>query len=472
MFRHGSLGIAPAAAFAAWLACALPEAAPAAAVDAPDAAAAALIVLPGARDVHRSSREGARGIRYRLEAEFPAAGPILDLAKRLERRGWIRIGETARNGGTLSLSGWTSFADPSAATPVRVYNWWSEWTNLGGDHVSYAFEYEAPEHGGSTLRSVSVAAGFYPARLARELKEEATRAAELYAQKHPAGAPQRDEVRRTVLCARVGDAFLLSGPAGDAVVRITGTPGDQVAYRWRFREPGGSESSGASPDACLLAAGPYRLIWFPRSPLATAANAATAHACTAANDGAVGYLAGVDVIPIPGEQFGTLDLGRVHALATLLPDRDRRLAAAAAAIRADDGLRRDAILEAGKRRSFDSGRALLVQGPEGSGVIEIVHPGTESVKYRWRYRASTASADVSGEAVASERPFPELRVGPYSMQWQARSISEVRDATRGSAPAWSADVKYLSEEFSLATIPAGDATRVDLGAISARRVSP
>ena len=115
MFHRGSLGIAPAAAFAAWLACGLPETALAVS-DAPDAAAAALIVLPGARDVHRSTRESARGIRYRLQADFPAAGPILDLAKRLERRGWIRLGENPRNGGTPTLPGWTTFVDPSAAT--------------------------------------------------------------------------------------------------------------------------------------------------------------------------------------------------------------------------------------------------------------------------------------------------------------------------------------------------------------------
>jgi len=471
MFHRGSLGIAPAAAFAAWLACGLPETALAVS-DAPDAAAAALIVLPGARDVHRSTRESARGIRYRLQADFPAAGPILDLAKRLERRGWIRLGENPRNGGTPTLPGWTSFVDPSAATPIRVYNWWSEWTNLGGDHVAYAFEYEGPEHGGSALRAVSVSGGFYPARLARELKEEATRAAELYAKTHPAGTAERKASLRTVLCARVGDSFLLSGPAGEAVVRITGTPGDQVAYRWRFREPGGAESSGAAPEASLLTAGPYRLLWFPRSPVARAALASTPLTEEAAKEGAVGYLAGVDVIPIPGEQFGSLDLGRVHALTALLPERNRRLAAAAAALPGEADLRRDAILEAGKRRTFDSGRALLVQGPEGSGVIEIVRPGMESVTYRWRFRASTASADVSGEAEASERPFPELRVGPYSMQWQARSISEAADEARGRAAGWSADVKYLSEEFSLATIPAGDATRVDLGAVSALRVSP
>src|SRR6185369_10445158 len=180
MFRHGSLGIAPAAALAAWLGCGLPARAVHGAVvgDAPEPAAAALIVLPGARDVHRSSRDGARGIRYRIEAEFPAAGPIVDVVKRLQRRGWFPLREDPANAwrATSLLRGWTSFVDASGTTPDRIYSWWSEWTNLGGDHVSYGFQYEAAEHGESPLRSLSVAAGFYPARLVRELREEAARA--------------------------------------------------------------------------------------------------------------------------------------------------------------------------------------------------------------------------------------------------------------------------------------------------------
>ena len=457
--------LASATTLAAWLACGGPEPATALGDAGDGAAATALILLPGARDVHRSSRQGARGVSYRIEAEFPAAGPIVDVVKRLKRRGWIPLGEDPRNAWTATslLRGWTSFVDASGTTPVRIYNWWSEWTNLGGDHVSYGFRYEAPAHGGSALRSLSVAAGFYPAPLARQLKEEATRAAEVFARTHRAEAAARpDDGRvRTMLPARAGDAFLLSGPAGEAAVRITGTPGEQVAYKWRFRRPAGSESSGSLAEASTITAGPFRLFWLPRSPLAS----------TSEKEAAVGYLAGVDVIPIPGEQFASLDLGQAHALATLVPERNRQLAEAAS-VRAEADVRRDAILEAGKSTRLDSGRALLVQGPKGVGVIEIVHPGAESVKYRWRFRASTASADASGEAEASDRPFLELRVGPYFLQWQARSISEVSDETGARAAGWSADVKYLPEELSLVTIPAGDATRVDLAAISALRVSP
>lgn len=460
MFRQGSLGIAPAAALAAWVACALPARATAKG-DAPEPAAAALIVLPGARDVHRSSREGALGVSYRLEADFPAAGPIVDVVKRLRRRGWIPLIEDPRNAwmATSMSRGWTSFVDASDAAPIRTYSWWSEWTNLGGDHVSYAFRYEAPEHGRTALRSLSVAAGFYPARLARELKEQATSAAEAFARTHRAEASAHPEPAsvRTMLAARAGDAFLLSGPAGDAVVRIAARRGDQVAYEWRFRAPAGSESSGSIGESAAIAAGPLHVFWLPRSPMSSSGE----------DEGAVAFVSGVDVIPIPGVQFEALDLGQAHALATLVPERNQRLAAAA--LRGEADVRRDAIREAGKSATLAAGRAILVQGRDGSGVIEILRPGAESVQYRWRFRASAASADASGEAEASERPFPELRVGPYFLQWQVRSLSDVSGE---AAASWSADVRYLPEELSLATIPAGDATRVDLAAVSTRRISP
>jgi hypothetical protein len=341
---------------------------------------------------------------------------------------------------------------------MRTYDWWSEWTNLGGDHVSYGFRYEAPEHGGSPLRSLFVAAGFYPAGLARELREEAAREAELFAKTHPAALKPEKAPARTMIPARAGDAFLLSGPAGEAAIRITGTPGggDQVAYRWRFRKPAGGESSGAVAEASTLTAGDYRLFWLPHSAFATASASHTGQ------EAAVGYLAGVDVIPIPGAQFDSLDLAEAHALATIIPDRNQRLAAAASSVPNESDVRREATLEAGKSMRIESGRAVLVQGRDGTGVIEIVRAGAESVKYRWRFRSSAAAADASGEADAAESPFPELRVGPYALEWQARSVSDAD---------WSADVKYLPEELSLATIPANDAMRLDLAAVSTLRVS-
>ena len=219
-------------------------------------------------------------------------------------------------------------------------------------------------------------------------------------------------------------------------------------------------------EASTLTVGPFRLFWLPHSAFATA----SASASSVEKDSAVGYLAGVDVIPIPGEQFEILDLRQAHALATLVPDRNERLAAAASARPGEADMRREATLEAGKGMRIESGRAVLVQGREGTGVIEIVDAGADSVSYRWRFRASAESTETSGEANAFERPFPELRVGPYFMQLQVRSISEVTSEAGGGG--WSADVKYLPEELSLATIPAADAARLDLAAVSSLRVSP
>jgi hypothetical protein len=315
MSRQGSVALASAMAIAAGLVCAAPRPALA---DPGDPASGALIVLPGARDVHRSSRDGALGVRYRMTAEFPAAGPIVDVVKRLQRRGWIPLIAEPRSGWMASslVRGWTSFVDASGAKPIRTYSWWSEWTNLGGDHVSFAFRYDTPEHGASAMRSLSVAAGFYPAPLARQLKEEATRSAELFAQTHPAQpAAERTEARtRTVLSARAGDAFLVSGPAGEAVLQVTGRPGGQVAYRWRFRGADGATRSGSVPGSSTLSAGPFLLEWQPRHSVETSADLA-----------GVGYLAeSMSVMPVPSQQFDTLDLGAAHALATLLPRRNGR----------------------------------------------------------------------------------------------------------------------------------------------------
>lgn len=452
--------LASATTVAAWLACA-PD--PAAALgNSQDAASAALIVLPGARDVHHRSQEGGRGVTYSLEAEFPAAAPILAVGKRLQRLGWFPLKEDPLNPWTRTARSWTSFVDASGPTRTRWYSWWSEWTNLGGDHVSYGFRYEAAEHGEARLRTVVVAAGFYPARLARQLKEEATLAAVRFEEMHPeAGFAPTDERRApTVLAARTGDAFLLSGPEGEGAVRITGRSGDQVAYSWRFRAPAGTRSSGSVAEASTLSAGPLRLLWLPHFP--------STSRTVADGEAAVGYVGGLDVIPIPGEQFESLDLGQAHALAILDSDRNRRPVEATSALAIEDEVRRYAIIEAGKTASLGSGRALLVSGRNGSGVIEIVAADADSVKYRWRFRESESSSDASGESEASERPFPELRVGPYALQWQMRSMSEVRDGA-GASTSWSADVKYLPEELSLATIPAGDARRLDLAAVSATR---
>jgi hypothetical protein len=211
-------------------------------------------------------------------------------------------------------------------------------------------------------------------------------------------------------------------------------------------------------EASTLSAGPHRLFWIPRVPSPSGS--------TSDGEGAVGYVGGLAVIPIPGEQFETLDLGQARAVAALASNRNGGPPEATSEVSIEADVWRYAILGAGKTASVGSDRALLISGRNGAGVIEIVAPGTESVKYRWRFRASASSADASGEAEASERPFPELRVGPYSLQWQSRSVSDVRDGTAPGAAGWSADVKYLPEELSLATIPARDAAVLDLAAVS------
>jgi hypothetical protein len=412
----------------------------------------ALIVLPGASDVQRSSRKGASAVSYEMEVSFPAEGPILEIVTRVARLGWTPLKEDSFNPGisTSMVRSWTSFIDASEATRLRRYAWASEWKNAKGDRVHYAFRYEAPEESQRPLVRLAVVANAVPAELLDRV--------ERYLGFGPSGTspiPLSEGPGHTVLDAAVGGAFLASGPAGESVFRIIGTSGDQVAYRWRFRKPDGTETRGSVPVSSTLRAGPLRLFWMSHSPVG--ANK---------NQSGVGYTADeMDLIPVPGEQFETLDLGGVHALATLLPDRNRWYAAPTPRPKKAYRDRLISLMEAGDAVRLGPGRALLLRGPGGSVVIEIVEPELRSVKYRWRFRAPASDSDSSGTDEASGSPFPDLRVGPYSLQWQLRSISRAKDARGNRVTDWIADVKYLPEEFSVQVIPAEEAAKRDLGAV-------
>jgi hypothetical protein len=419
----------------------------------------ALIVLPGAANVQRDSRMGASAASYEMNVAFPASGPILEIVTRLAKLGWTPLKEDSFNPGipTSMVRSWTSFVDASKAGRRRRYSWASEWRDTKGDRVHYAFRYEAPEESQRPLLRLAVSASAVPS----ELEDRVER----YLGSNPARSfptPLSEGPGRTVLDAAVGGAFLASGPAGEAVFRITGTSGEQVAYRWRFRAPDGSETRDAVPVSSTLRAGPFRLFWMSHSPVGSKRGGA-----------GVGYSADeMDLIPVPGEQFETLDLGQVHALATLLPDRNRWYAEPVPRPERAYQDRLVSLMEAGNAVRLGPGRALLVRGPRGSGVIEIVEPELRSVKYRWRFRGAGSDWDSSGKSEASDSPFPNLRVGPYSLQWQMRSVSKRKDDQGTRITDWIADVKYLPEEFTVQTIPAEEAAKRDLGSAATPAKAP
>ena len=433
----------------------------------PDELGSALIVLPGAKNVQTRSAEGGSGTSYDLDVPFPAAAPILEIVKRLEKLGWTALKEDSFNPGipTSMVRGWTSFIDASKPVRVRRYSWASDWADSRGDRAYYVFRYEAPEAGQTPLRSLKVMGSVVPADLHRRMEADASRAMKSHDRASPRGVPLPPGVEgagHNVLEASAGDAFLASGPGGEAVVQITGTPGDQVAYRWRFRPPDGKEAGGSVPLSATLQAGPFRLSWMPRSPFTRKDGL-----------GGVGYHAeAMDLIPIPGDQFESLDLGQAHALATLLPDRNARYAAVRPPSAERKGDRLNAFMEAGRGVSLGPGRALLLRGDRGAAVVDILEPQLRSVKYRWRFRENPSRAETSGQAEASESPFPELKAGPYVLLWQMGSLSKERDAAGTRILSWSADVKYLPEDVSVETIPAEDFSKLDLARTSANARRP
>jgi hypothetical protein len=390
--------------------------------DAPDARRErrSLIVLPGARDVTARPREGGAGSATACSVDVPGGradpGPV---AKRLERRGWIRARRKPAQTAGRRAPGWTSFVGSVRGAPIRCYNWWSEWTNVGGDHVATP----SSTRGRSTRRGTAGrlgAGGFYPARLALTLKEEATLAAERSRKSASGGGRTRDRASR----------------ASDGAVRATGDlPAVRAGGRGRpfasrhVRRPGrvpvaiprpaGSKSSGSAPEASLLRRVPIGLLWFPRVPVARRARVDAAP--EEPRRGAVGLRRRRRRDSDPGEQFEASTSRRRAPSPLLLPERNRGRRPAAASESVRPTCRRDAILERASAGRSSSDRALLVQGPEGSGVIEIVAPGMESVTYRWRLPGEHGVAATSRGSGGLRAAVPGAARGPYSMQWQARS---------------------------------------------------
>ena len=143
----------------------------------------AVVVLPGARNVQRSSQPDGADAAYELDAEFPAAKPILEIVNRLAKLGWQPLKEDPMNPGlsTSMVSGWTSFFDSSKSPRTRRYNWASEWKDGKGNAVFYAFGYEAPEGSRAPLRSLRVTAGVHPSKGFRRISSNEAALAEMRA---------------------------------------------------------------------------------------------------------------------------------------------------------------------------------------------------------------------------------------------------------------------------------------------------
>jgi len=400
---------------------------------------------------------GAEGISYEMNVPFPAAAPITDAAARLARLGFAALKESSSNPGipTSMVRSWTSYIDATKSPRVRRWIWSSEWRNARGDAASYAVSYVAPEGGVEPLRRAEVSGGVIPAALQSRIDEEMSKFRQRVGTSRgdSTSAPFPADAGRTVIDARIGDCFVASAPAGEAIFQVTNASGGAVGYRWRFRAAGGAESSGASPVASSLQAGPLRLGWMP-SPVPGDERAV----------GGVGYFADeMDLLPLPAAHFETLDLETVRTLATLLPDRNERYGRFRLSPAVASTERLSALTQSGGRVALGPDRALLVSGPKGRGVIEIAEVDTNSVRYRWRFRDAGSKADASGTAEASQKPLPSLSLGPYALLWEMRSLSKVRDAQGTRMTNWQADVRYLPEELSAEGIPASAAPSIDLG---------
>jgi hypothetical protein len=106
-------------------------------------APSALIVMPGATDVKRTS-ENDGVVAYVLATSYPANDVIGEISKRLMESGWTPLQRDFLNPELpLSFStGWRSYEDGTAGGR-HVFEWMGQWQDRTGRIVWYVLNYDA-----------------------------------------------------------------------------------------------------------------------------------------------------------------------------------------------------------------------------------------------------------------------------------------------------------------------------------------
>jgi hypothetical protein len=179
------------------------------------------------------------------------------------------------------------------------------------------------------------------------------------------------------------------------------------------------------------------------------------------------YPAQMDLLPLPSAEFD-VDLAAVRQLASRTPQRDERYRQFVLPPREAAHDRTGALLLAAQTASVASGEAFVITGTKGRGVVVVEDSSLHSIRYRWRFRATTNSMEESGSAENSDKPLPSIHVGPYSMLWDVRQQSGYREGNGPVTRTWQALVRYLPEEMSVTAIPEAEGLALDLAKDPAR----
>lgn len=411
----------------------------------------ALLVLPGAMNLEKRSQYGMNGVQYELDAPFPGFAAIQRILKHMSERGWTPLHEDWLNPGipTSYVRSWTDFADHSSRPWVHRYSWSTSWKNSKGDIASYSLRYVLPDADRPPLARLAVNATVMPASLVEKMKAETRSLSKLNDTSEtrsrdslPSGSEPMLRVN-----ARSGDAVLLSNHLGEAIVLLHEAKGRQISYGWRYREAkSGAESAGEVPLASIIHAGPFELFW----------------------GSAGGFPSGVtlqqhemDVIPLPGEFFRTLDLGQIRRLASLTPLRDQRYRANNPSPDERRRARIGSFLGSASKVAIQKGQILFVTGSFGRGTAEFAEVDMNGMTCRWRFRDLSGRESSGTSGVDSKKGFDSFRIGPYEVAWMIRSVRSVQSAAEKSSD-WLAEILFFPEELSVRALPTGSPSEIRL----------
>jgi hypothetical protein len=129
----------------------------------------ALIVLPGAADVHCGPFEGSVQVTYHLAVPYPAKSTLADLQAKLRTLGWLPLAEDFLNPGLPSsmLRGWYAFLDGTVEPERTIHQWMADWVDLDGQVLRFALRYYTVSGGTERLTDLRVAGILTPAAMAK-----------------------------------------------------------------------------------------------------------------------------------------------------------------------------------------------------------------------------------------------------------------------------------------------------------------
>jgi hypothetical protein len=132
----------------------------------------ALFVYPGATRVWRGSRGESDQLSYHVRTEYPAEAVLKWVSANLGEKGWQPLYREFLDPRLPSsqILGWQMHIDSQTHQDLCDNQWHAAWEDRANNVVTYVFQYQH-RCGKSAGNDLKVYAGYYPAKMARQMQK-------------------------------------------------------------------------------------------------------------------------------------------------------------------------------------------------------------------------------------------------------------------------------------------------------------